>query len=111
MSSNGDNVDEDSFLVPSNGAPGRWSSSSSTLAEAASPLLSRNLSRSSIGLNDADSSQVPLGPLYAAGNQPDGVQSSRKVLDTKLALRSRKGHRKSRQGCFNCKKRKIKVGT
>lgn len=24
-------------------------------------------------------------------------------------LRPRKGHRKSRQGCFNCKKRKIKV--
>jgi hypothetical protein len=41
-----------------------------------------------------------------------GVGSDQSHIATRhatLSLRQRKGHRKSRQGCFACKQRKIKV--
>jgi hypothetical protein len=40
----------------------------------------------------------------------DIAKNAEKSLDGSTGnLRSRKGHKKSREGCFNCKKRKIKV--
>lgn len=100
-----------------------WDSSrsSSTLVEDATSLMGHNGSQASLeliesspsaesDLGSAAQSHGRLRPLYAADRQSTPDESSRRAVDMKLALRSRKGHRKSRQGCFNCKRRKIKVG-
>lgn len=100
-----------------------WDSSrsSSTLVEDATSLMGHNGSQTSSELIESSpSAESDLGsvaqghgklrPLYAADRLSTPDESSRQALDMKLTLRSRKGHRKSRQGCFNCKRRKIKVG-
>ena len=121
--------EEDHFLSSSVGADDDpnarevWGSSrsSSTLVEEAASLMGHDSSQTSSELLESSpSAESDLGsavqghgklrPLYAADRQLTPDESSRRGVDMKLTLRSRKGHRKSRQGCFNCKRRKIKVG-
>lgn len=45
----------------------------------------------------------------AIGYEPYPLEIPGRYPDMRLSQRTRKGHRKSRQGCYNCKKRKIKV--
>jgi hypothetical protein len=52
---------------------------------------------------------VALRPLYSSVSQSISEHGMQSGSEMKLVQRSRKGHRKSRQGCFNCKRRKIKV--
>lgn len=54
---------------------------------------------------------VALRPLYSSVSQAISEHGPPSRSELKLVQRSRKGHRKSRQGCFNCKRRKIKVST
>ena len=130
-----DTFDEEDHLMPSTvGIDARaitdehhqgqesWASSRSpsTLVEDATSLIGQNGSQSSLDLTESSPSSnsdrraAPnhgkLRPLYAAGHQSSLDDSSHRALEVKLTLRSRKGHRKSRQGCYNCKRRKIKVG-
>jgi hypothetical protein len=51
---------------------------------------------------------IALRPWYAASHQSGLDETLRSNSEAKTP-RSRKGHTKSRQGCFECKKRKIKV--
>lgn len=48
-----------------------------------------------------------------SGSSRNGETNSREHSqesdEQEVVQKSRKGHKKSRQGCFNCKKRKIKV--
>jgi len=129
MSLRRETVDEESFQVNpivylddfGNGLES-WDSagSSSTLVEDASSVMSRKGSQSSLDADaarqnaeyesyQATNSHVALRPLYAASRQSDPEDGSHKSGDMRITMRSRKGHRKSRQGCFNCKRRKIKV--
>lgn len=50
--------------------------------------------------------------MESGSRNPKGINNSSRSsseLDTSRNNRSRKGHKKSRQGCYSCKKRKIKV--
>jgi len=49
-------------------------------------------------------------PRYSTGHRPVLKEGMRAEPEAKLP-KSRRGHKKSRQGCFECKKRKIKVGS
>jgi hypothetical protein len=102
-----------------------WDSSSSTAILLGDEIVvssrsSRDVYNSPFPLDDTDSGILPttdssstslvaLRPLHSGAHQPGYEDSLPRVPDLKLAQRSRKGHRKSRQGCFNCKRRKIKV--
>ncbi len=102
-----------------------WTSSSTaTLAGddgVPSSESNKNVSDQRPNVNEKDSSSscesdlasntfVALRPLYTSVPQPISEHGPLSASDMKLVQRSRKGHRKSRQGCFNCKRRKIKVG-
>ncbi len=50
-----------------------------------------------------------LGAPLQQGNQHDAEIGDKSLDNTIVHPRSRKGHKKSREGCFNCKRRKIKV--
>jgi hypothetical protein len=53
----------------------------------------------------SDDEETPLHPGHRYN-----AENSKNLLDGAIGhQRSRKGHRKSREGCFNCKRRKIKV--
>jgi hypothetical protein len=47
-------------------------------------------------------------PSTGSGTSSTSIRSEESPNSEPLAQKSRKGHTKSRQGCFNCKKRKIK---
>jgi len=86
--------------------------SSSELVENVSeqrPYLNEKDSSSSSESELASNTFVALRPLYTSVSQSNSEQGPQLASDMKLVQRSRKGHRKSRQGCFNCKRRKIKV--
>ena len=51
--------------------------------------------------------EVMEGALPVAPNQVEEIRSHQS--DVTQGVSSRKGHKKSRQGCYNCKRRKIKV--
>ena len=55
--------------------------------------------------NANDEEILPAGREH----QPETENVHSLPLEPTIAQRSRKGHRKSRQGCYNCKRRKIKV--
>ncbi len=69
--------------------------------------------------NPASPTQLPLSELASQAqnldleSMPDSPPSSNGNMDPKTRRRTpiypRKGHTKSRRGCYNCKKRKIKV--
>jgi hypothetical protein len=101
-----------------------WTSSSSATLigddGVSSSELKENVSDHRPYLNEKDSSSsseseltsntfVALRPLYTSVTQSNSEHGPQSASDMKLVQRSRKGHRKSRQGCFNCKRRKIKV--
>jgi hypothetical protein len=101
-----------------------WTSSSSAtlIGDDSKPNseLNENASDHRRSLNEKDSSIssdsepsnsnfAALRPLYSSARQPVSERGPQSASDMQLVQRSRKGHRKSRQGCFNCKRRKIKV--
>lgn len=101
-----------------------WTSGSSATLEGDDSMpnseLNENVSDHRPNLNEKDSSTssdsepstsnfVALRPLYTSVTQSVSEHGLQSASDMKLVQRSRKGHRKSRQGCFNCKRRKIKV--
>jgi hypothetical protein len=73
------------------------------------PRLNEKDSSTSSDSEPSTSTFVALRPLYTSARQSVSEHGPQSVSDMKLVQRSRKGHRKSRQGCFNCKRRKIKV--
>lgn len=124
--------DEENFITrtayDSTFTPGveSWSSSSSATVIGDEGMSSsesiKNASDHRPNLNEKDSSSssesdlasnntfIALRPLYTSVvAQSSSEHAPQPVSDMKLVQRSRKGHRKSRQGCFNCKRRKIKV--
>ena len=111
----------DSTFTP--GVESWTSSSSATLIgddNMPNSELSENVSGHRPNLNEKDSSTssdsepstsnfVALRPLYTSVTPSVSEHGQQSASGMKLLQRSRKGHRKSRQGCFNCKRRKIKV--
>ena len=102
-----------------------WNASSSSSILSGNEVVvssgsSRNISSSLFALDETDAAipsiadpsgtgPAALRPLYSGVRQSGFGDSLPRVPDLKLAQKSRKGHRKSRQGCFNCKRRKIKA--
>jgi hypothetical protein len=100
------------------------SRSSSTLP-AEPPLLNPDIGPTSTTSSLNSSSEAQARPLaakpsrpstqfanvrhLASGYEPYPMEIPGRLPDMRLGQRTRKGHRKSRQGCYNCKKRKIKV--
>jgi hypothetical protein len=75
------------------------------------PNLNEKDSSTSSDSEPTPNNFVALRPLYTSVSQSVSEHGPQSVSDMKLVQRSRKGHRKSRQGCFNCKRRKIKVSS
>lgn len=73
------------------------------------PTLNEKDSSTSSDSEPSTNTFVALRPLYTSARQSVSEYGPQSASDIKLVQRSRKGHRKSRQGCFNCKRRKIKV--
>lgn len=47
--------------------------------------------------------------IFAHVHRPCVLRPSERISPTYTSSRPKKGHRKSRHGCFNCKRRKVKV--
>jgi hypothetical protein len=61
--------------------------------------------------DNSSSSSVALALSTPSSNSsPPTARSSKKVAAQKQRL-ERRGHTKSRRGCYNCKRRRIKVST
>jgi len=82
-----------------------------------SPFKSCDSSHSSVESERAQS-EVPTTTVVLGGDDlPTPLQTHRHTAEhgeeslygSVVQQRPRKGHRKSREGCFNCKRRKIKV--
>ena len=89
-------------------------SSSSRLSPFKSPESSHSSAESETTWSDeprtaATSASDRLGTLPRHQIQTTSEQGEISLDETTVPQKSRKGHKKSHAGCFNCKRRKIKV--
>jgi hypothetical protein len=104
------NLRDDAFEVI-NASPIVESQSSSTSCQRAGTPSSDFVSSSSLpqareeALSESGTQRQNTGGVEEGENLIEGAVE----VDANRNPRPRKGHKKSRQGCFNCKRRKIKA--
>jgi hypothetical protein len=82
---------------------------SSTQLHAPNPTPSLGINSKLLRPDSTIDGQACLGKAVRLLGKSENQVTRATNLERQLVQRSRKGHKKSRQGCYQCKRRKIKV--